>query len=265
MEGGNAGLDSVKLDDKLVAGLIPWKLDYIVRCPGPDVPAATAFPIDPEAAVTVVNTTEWTDTSAAEWGEPTRITVVSADESVTREFTFILVQMYSDATLKMVKVNGVELEGFAPDIFSYDIELPSGTTKVPPVVGTVNNSYAKMKKTNAAALPGTTTIVVTAEDGTIETYNFNFTVAPSAIQQNDTEGFAIYPNPASGQANIDLGIYAGKAVVLTVSTIQGQVIQQLDLTGLDNYVLSLDNLSDAVYFISLTSQEGTRIQKLFVK
>ena len=265
MEGGDAGLDSVKLGDRLVAGFIPWKTDYIVRCPGPVVPAATAFPIDPEAAVTVVDATEWVDTSAAEWGEPARITVVSADETVTREFIFYLVEMFSDATLKMIKVAGVELEGFAPNIFSYDVELPTGTTKVPTVAGTVNNVYAKMKKTNATELPGTTTIEVTAEDGTTETYSVNFTVAPSAIEQNDAEGFAIYPNPASGQVNIDLGIYAGKAVVLTVSTIQGQVIQQLDLTGLDKYVLSLDNLSDAVYFISLTSQEGKRIQKLFVK
>ena len=48
----------------------------------------------------------------------------------------------------------------------YNVELPAGTTTVPGVMATVaDKDKANAVVTNATSLPGTTTIVVTAEDG----------------------------------------------------------------------------------------------------
>ncbi|MBE0637433.1 MAG: T9SS type A sorting domain-containing protein [Bacteroidales bacterium] len=84
----------------------------------------------------------------------------------------------ADATLSDLQVDGTTVPGFAPNIFSYDVELPFGTTEVPVVTATTTNPAASHVVNPAAALPGTTEVVVTAEDEeTMQTYAVNFTVA----------------------------------------------------------------------------------------
>lgn len=85
------------------------------------------------------------------------------------------------ATLKAITVDGEALEGFSAATKEYNVELPFGTTEVPTVIATTTSAKANAVVTPAAALPGATTILVTAEDGeTNETYTINFTVAASA-------------------------------------------------------------------------------------
>lgn len=88
------------------------------------------------------------------------------------------------ATLKDIKVNGTSIEGFAAATETYNVELPYGTTVVPTVTATATLSNETVAVTPAAALPGATTILVTAGDGTTtKTYTVNFTV--STVASND--------------------------------------------------------------------------------
>jgi len=85
----------------------------------------------------------------------------------------------SDATLSDLQVDGTTVAGFDPNILSYDIELPNGTVIVPTVTATTNDPNASHIVNDAAVLPGTTEVVVTAEDEvTILTYNVIFTLEP---------------------------------------------------------------------------------------
>ncbi len=85
-----------------------------------------------------------------------------------------------DATLQSITINDEALECFDAATLTYNVELPYGTTTVPTVVATPASNKAKAEVTNAISLPGTTTIVVTAEDDTTtKTYTINFTVAAS--------------------------------------------------------------------------------------
>ncbi len=85
-----------------------------------------------------------------------------------------------DATLQSITINDEALEGFDAATLTYDVELPYGTTTVPTVVATPASNKAKAEVTAATSLPGTTTIVVTAEDDTTtKTYTIHFTVATS--------------------------------------------------------------------------------------
>ena len=85
-----------------------------------------------------------------------------------------------DATLSALTYNGTSVPNFSAQTEHYDVELPAGTTTVPTVVGTANESHATVSVTPATNLPGTTNIVVTAQDGTTtKTYSITFTVASS--------------------------------------------------------------------------------------
>ena len=84
----------------------------------------------------------------------------------------------TDASLSDLKVDGTTVPGFLPTILSYSVELPIGTVTVPVVTATTNDPEAEYMVNDAAALPGTTEVVVTAADGTtIKTYSIEFTVA----------------------------------------------------------------------------------------
>ena len=85
----------------------------------------------------------------------------------------------TDATLSSLTYNGTSVPNFDPNTTTYDVELPTGTTAVPTVAATKNNSKALDPVISAAtSLPGATTVTVTAEDGTTtKTYTINFSVA----------------------------------------------------------------------------------------
>jgi hypothetical protein len=84
----------------------------------------------------------------------------------------------TDASLSDLLVDGVTVPGFLPGVLSYSVELPSGTVTVPVVTATTTDPEAGYVVNDAAALPGTTEVVVTAADGTtIKTYSIEFTVA----------------------------------------------------------------------------------------
>ncbi|MCF7919400.1 MAG: T9SS type A sorting domain-containing protein [Candidatus Cloacimonetes bacterium] len=84
----------------------------------------------------------------------------------------------SDATLSDLLVDGVTIEGFLPSVMNYEVELAAGTVEVPVVTAVTNDPEADFVVNAAAMLPGTTEVVVTAEDGeTMLTYNVNFTLA----------------------------------------------------------------------------------------
>ena len=75
-------------------------------------------------------------------------------------------------------INGSTVTGFTPSGTTYDVELPEGSA-VPAVAATLNNTNGSNVITAATSIPGTTSIVITAEDGTTKRtvyINFSFPV-----------------------------------------------------------------------------------------
>ncbi len=86
----------------------------------------------------------------------------------------------ADATASDLKVNGVPVAGFAPGTTSYAVRLPAGSS-VPVVTATPAQVAGSVVVTPASSLPGTTTVVVTAPNGTTTTtYSVSFTLQPGS-------------------------------------------------------------------------------------
>ena len=126
----------------------------------------------------------------------------------------------SDATLSALTYNGISVPNFSANTLSYEVELPAGTTTIPTVAATKNDTKASDPViTQATALPGNATVTVTAEDGTTtKTYTITFTVASSAPKVTN----ATWTN-IKGTATIDQ----------VNKTITGKVIHGSSLTAID--------------------------------
>lgn len=93
----------------------------------------------------------------------------------------------ADATLSDLKVDGTTISDFDADKISYTHYVSS--TTVPTTTATVNVSGANVNITDAASIPGTTTVVVTATDGTTQkTYSIEYkqpVVMPLDFESSD--------------------------------------------------------------------------------
>ncbi|MEQ6124336.1 T9SS type A sorting domain-containing protein [Pseudotenacibaculum sp. MALMAid0570] len=87
----------------------------------------------------------------------------------------------TDATLSDLQVDGNTVAGFVSTNYTYNVELPNGTTAVPTVTGTATQAgsgSSNVSVSPAASVPGTTTVTVTAPDGTtMQDYTINFTIS----------------------------------------------------------------------------------------
>ena len=111
----------------------------------------------------------------------------------------------ANATLSDLKVNGASVLGFSPAITTYSVKFPQGTTVVPQITSvTTANSNASNSITQATTIPGTASVLVTAEDGTTtKTYTVNYTLfgpsiaAPNPPARVSTDVISLFSNAYS--------------------------------------------------------------------
>ena len=109
---------------------------------------------------------------------------ITFDNGNTASLTVNIVNGYipsNDASLNYLTIGGKAVKGFTPELFRYDIKLPYGVepgSEEATVYATSGDPKAEVKITQAATLPGSAIIVVTAEDKlTTKTYTVNLTLS----------------------------------------------------------------------------------------
>ena len=106
-----------------------------------------------------------------------------------------------DTSLSDLTQDGATIAGFTESKTTYDIFLAEGTTVVPTIVATPNNPSATAAITAATSIPGTTTIIITAEDGTTtNNVSINFSI-PAPGQE-----FLTNPNINTTATSTDTGV-----------------------------------------------------------
>lgn len=176
----DATLSNLAVNGVTLTGFVPGTLSYNMVLPA----GTTAIPV---VTATVNDTGKATATVAQATGLPGyAVIVVTAEDGITQKTYIINLTVaapvkHTDATLSNLSIDGVALTGFVPGTITYDIVLPAGTTVIPVITATVNDTgKATATVTQATVLPGHATIIVTAEDGiTQKSYIINFIVAAS--------------------------------------------------------------------------------------
>jgi len=85
----------------------------------------------------------------------------------------------TDATLSDLKIDGTTIDGFSAATLAYTYPVVSGAA-IPTITATTTQGAATSMITQATAVPGDGTVVVTAEDGTtMKTYTVSFIVDPA--------------------------------------------------------------------------------------
>ncbi|MDZ4183324.1 MAG: hypothetical protein U1B83_10665 [Candidatus Cloacimonadaceae bacterium] len=129
----------------------------------------------------------------------------------------------SVATLSDLRVSGTTIPGFAPGIFNYVYELPFGA-RTPTVTATTTHPNATFVVNPAASIPGTTTVVVTAEDDvTTLTYSINFiledplpTTAPPVPTHASEDVISIYSDAYVNVPGTNFNPFWGQQTIVTV-------------------------------------------------
>ena len=170
----------------------------------------------------------------------------------------------NDATLSDLKVDGTTIDGFNPLIITYDYpELPAGTTTVPAVTATATDPNATVVIAATDTLPGTTTVIVTAEDGTtVKSYVVNFTVETTGIYNLVKNNISVYPIPVHDVLIID---HAGKFTEISIYDVNGALIYSQLANGASRQQINVSELSDGAYIIKAKTAENEIFTGTFLK
>ena len=165
-------LQDILLDGVSLEGFSPDKVQYNVQ-----------LPIGTETlpAITVKQGDEYQTVSIVTGGlnGTTRITVTAGNgETMVYQITFS-VEKATNNTLRMITLDGVDLEGFNPEVDEYTINLPMGTTKQPEVGWTPNDEYQTISVRKGTAITDDVKITVRPQSGTSRTYTLHFTLEVS--------------------------------------------------------------------------------------
>ncbi len=77
----------------------------------------------------------------------------------------------------------------------------------------------------------------------------------------------LYPNPASGTFTLSYSLSHDQKVSIELSNVSGQKVGEIQVhaqNNLNNQEISLANISPGIYFVKLTSDEGSFLKKLVV-
>ena len=167
----------------------------------------------------------------------------------------------TDATLSALTYDGTSVPDFSAETTSYEVELPADYTGVPTVAATKSDNNATVNITQATAVPGTASVLVTAEDGTTtKTYTVTFT-KESADPKVES---ATWPN-IRGTAVIDQVNKTITGQVLNGSslslepTFTGKYLNSQSPTGVQNfangaisYTFTSASNAQTVYSVTIT-------------
>ena len=165
-------LQNILLDGVPLEGFSPDKVQYNVALPIGTETLPTIEPVASDEYQTINIVLGGVDGT-------TRITVTAGNgETMVYQITFS-VEKATNNTLRMITLDGKDLEGFNPEVNEYTIHLPMGTTKQPEVGWTPNDEYQTISVRKGSTITDDVKITVRPQSGASRTYTLHFTLEVS--------------------------------------------------------------------------------------
>jgi len=255
----NAYLSVIVYDGNVVSGFKPTTFSYNVEIPySTSCPNVVGIPM--AAGANVFHETSNTPPCT------TKILVISENLMGMKIYTvnFTMVKN-TDATLTDIKINGVSLDVFNPQIFDYEYLLPYTDLEAPVVTATTAYAHATAVVTQINEVTGTVIINVTAEDedySQIYTINFARELSPVTaietieydyddqfytynVNENETEITIILPVETIGEPIITNILLADNR---SVFVIEEQPDEANNFTGI--VTVTAEDFSEEIYTIA---------------
>jgi hypothetical protein len=133
---------------------------------------------DEENLPDVTISTYFGQTVSVAWAENSvKFTVTAQDTYTQSEYiiNFVSSVISNYSYLKDILLDGVSLDDFQPNVFTYNIELVEGAVQIPVITAIKGEIHQTIAYDNGGT-NGATTITVTAQDGTQSVYTLIFSV-----------------------------------------------------------------------------------------
>ncbi len=163
----------------------------------------------------------------------------------------------TNSYLSSIMIDGVALEGFNKETYTYTYEVAEGAS-VPIVTVTEEDDAATSVVTDASAVPGVASIEVTAEDGTTSTYSISFEIIVSAFQ-DELSTLTVYPNPANDVINISSEIEISNVEIFDITG------RARNVEASSNTELYIKELQKGVYIVHIDFINGQTEIRSFIK
>ena len=166
----DATLEALELNGIEVPNFDPEIFEYFIELPAgaTEVPTVTVLPSVEGVQIEIIEPETLPGTIT--------IIVTALDGQTQRTYyVYLTLKKSNDSGLDSIHYDGISVPGFNTDTFEYEIVLPVNYTGLPLVEAETRDENASAEVSQVSSLPGTATIVVTAEDGeSTSTYLIHF-------------------------------------------------------------------------------------------
>lgn len=222
----------------------------------------SAFSFTDRVPVNITETVDLTGTHVEEWDDlivAVFVQHISTKEVYQSAYSIENGTLANEARLASIMQDGQPIPGFLPDVFDYEVRVPSGTVIVPEITATPIDTNETVIVIPAVELPGTTSIDVFAQDlMTHNQYNVEFIIGGVGFGDQQVSNVNVYPNPTSGLIRI---MNANHSKITVFATDGTTLMHISDFAGSS---INLGSLPGGVYMLSVEKPDQTVIKKKIV-
>ncbi len=253
----DATLSGISVEGTTLANFDPATTSYEVPLPAETstAPEVIATTTDANATYIVTNPDAIPGIASIE------VTAEDGTTKMTYQLSYVLLPS-TDATLSDLQVSEVTIEGFSSTDMEYDVVLDD--FEVPAVVAVTSHDQAVAVVTLPGEIPGTATILVTAEDEeTSVTYTINFTTTAVKLGGIEDSILEVFPNPVANRVVIN---HSREVALVRLFNGSGQLIQKfVNSENQDRIQLDATHLGSGMYFLNIELKSGEIIKTKLVK
>ena len=219
-------LTDIRLDGKTISGFNPTKNNYTVELPlgttkTPTVEYTTAYPNDHDIVV---------NNKGIDGGIEIKVTPKGTTNTRTYKIKFVVTES-TNSKLAAITLDGKLIEGFNPELLTYTVNLPIGTTKLPVIAFEKGDQYQTVTIENGG-FDAPTKITVKSQSGAQTIYRITFVIAQSSIstlKDIQLDGVSIVGfDPIKTSYKVELS--QGTTVAPKITYVKGDDYQTVTLT-----------------------------------